>query len=201
MHVKPPCVVEVVEIPAGSACTSPQMVKRRPFTQAEAGVREQLERFQVELEIAVTILPSTVRRIMASVPANRLPDTLRFVANKLYWRRRRESSYRRHVGWGFVLRVFGAGLRHAEPPNSNHRKAPRRAAGKLVGHHAPVDGFTAAPTPVSAPAWGSRPRRGDPERTGCGGGDRDHLKKAAKLIRLPVTSCDPDFKGNEPPGF
>jgi hypothetical protein len=106
MQAKTPHIVEVVEIPAGSACTSSQTVKRKPLTQEEAGVREQLEQFQVEIEIAGTILPSTVRRIMASVPPERLTEALRFVAEKLYWRRRRESSYRRHVRWGFVLRVL-----------------------------------------------------------------------------------------------
>jgi len=106
VQAKTPRIVEVVEIPSGSACTSPQPAKRKPLTQEEAGVREELERFQVELEIAGTILPSTVRRIMASVSTERLAEALRFVADKLYWRRRRESSYRRHVGWGFVLRVL-----------------------------------------------------------------------------------------------
>jgi hypothetical protein len=107
MQAKPPRVVEVVEIPAGSVCQPPpEKEKRKPLTQEEAGVREQLERFQVELEITGTILPSTVRRVMVSVPTNRLTAALRFVAEKLYWRRRNGSSYRRHVGWGFVLRVL-----------------------------------------------------------------------------------------------
>ena len=96
MQAKPPRIVEVVEILIGSACPSPQTAKRKPLTQEEVGVREELERFQVELEIAGTILPSTVRRIMASVPAEQMTEALRFVADKLYWRRRNESSYRRH---------------------------------------------------------------------------------------------------------
>jgi hypothetical protein len=106
MQAKTPRIVEVVEIPTGSACTSAQAAKHKPLTQEEAGVREQLERFQIELELAGTILPSTVQRIMAAVSTERMTDALRFVADKLCWRRRRESSYRRHVGWGFVLRVL-----------------------------------------------------------------------------------------------
>jgi len=35
------------------------------------------------------------------------------------------------------------------------RKAPRTAADKPAGHHAPLGGFPAAPTPVSAPARSS----------------------------------------------
>jgi hypothetical protein len=106
MQAKPPRVVEVVEIPAGSACLFPEREKRKPLNQEEAGVREQLERFQIELEIAGTILPSTVRRVITSVPTDRLTVALRFVAEKLYWRRRNGPSYRRHVGWGFVFRVL-----------------------------------------------------------------------------------------------
>ena len=132
MQAKPPRIVEVVEIPIDSACPSPQTAKRKPLTQAEAGVREHLERFQVELEIAGTILPSTVRRIMASVPTEQMTDALRFVADKLYWRRRNESSYRRHVGWGFILRVLeqdfavprGAEKRPVEPPKNLSGTAP-----------------------------------------------------------------------------
>jgi hypothetical protein len=106
MQAKPPRVVEVVEIPPGSACVFPEKEKRKPLNQEEAGVREQLERFQVELEIAGTIQPSTVRRVMASISTDRLTMALRFVAEKLYWRRRNGPSYRRHVGWGFVFRVL-----------------------------------------------------------------------------------------------
>ena len=132
LQAKPPRIVEVVEIPAGSACPFPQTAKRKPLTQDEAGVREQLERFQVELEIAGTILPSTVRRIMASVPREQTTEALRFVAEKLYWRRRRESSYRRHVGWGFVLRVLeedfavpsGAQKRPVQPLMNSTATAP-----------------------------------------------------------------------------
>jgi len=78
MQAKPPRVVEVVEVPAGSACLSPpEREKHKPLNQAEAGVREQLERFQIDLEIAGTIQPSTVRRVMASVPTDRLTAALR----------------------------------------------------------------------------------------------------------------------------
>src|SRR5208283_1616588 len=171
MQVIPPRIVEVVEIPTGSACTSPQPAKRRPLTQEEAGVREQLERFQVELEIAGTILPSTVRRIMASVPTERLPEALLFVADKLYWRRRRASSYRRHVGWGFVLRVLEQDF--AVP--SRIKKRPVERLANLTGKNAPLDGFAVASTPVSAPAWGSCERWRDPGRPGRGGNSRRDL--------------------------
>jgi hypothetical protein len=105
-QAKPSRVVEVVEVPAGSACTSPEKAKHKPPTPEETAVLNMLVGFQTELAVAGTILPSTVRKVMNLVPTERLTEALRFVAEKLYWRRRNESSYRWHVGWGFVLRVL-----------------------------------------------------------------------------------------------
>jgi hypothetical protein len=155
MQAKPPRIVEVVEIPIDAACPYPQTAKRKPLTQEEAGVREQLERFQVELAIAGTILPSTVRRVMSSVPTEKMTEALRFVADKLYWRRRNESSYRRHVGWGFVLRVLEQDF-----------AAPTRAEKRPVEPPANVSGT--AP-PVAVPQRrppGSSGRRGGLVRAG-----------------------------------
>jgi hypothetical protein len=151
MQAKPPRVVEVIEIPAGSACAFPEKEKRKPLTQEEAGVREQLERFQIELEIAGTIQPSTVRRVMASVPADRLTVALRFVAEKLYWRRRNSPSYRRHVGWGFVFRVleqdFAAPSRETTPAEKSPGEPPANRTG------------TAPPPAVSQQRPSGSPRR------------------------------------------
>jgi hypothetical protein len=106
LQAKPPRIVEVVEVPAGSACPSPEKAKRKPLTPEESAVFGVLADFQAQLQIAGTILPSTVRRMMASIPTARLLEALRFVADKLYRRRRNEPSYRSRVGWGFVFRIL-----------------------------------------------------------------------------------------------
>jgi hypothetical protein len=59
-----PRVAEVVEIPASSACPFPEKAKREPLTPEETAVLEVLTDFQAQLQIAGTILPSTVRRVM-----------------------------------------------------------------------------------------------------------------------------------------
>ena len=106
MQAKPSRVVEVVEVPAGPACPSHEKAKSQPLTHDEIAVRDRLLKFQSELKVAGTILPSTVRKVMDLVPEERLTEALRFVAGKLYWRRRNEPSYRLHVGWGFVFQVI-----------------------------------------------------------------------------------------------
>jgi hypothetical protein len=106
VQAKPSQIVEVIEVPAGSACPSPEKAKSQPLTPDEIAVRDRLLKFQAELRIAGTILQSTVRKVMDLVPTERLTEALRFVAGKLYWRRRNEPSYRLHVGWGFVFQVL-----------------------------------------------------------------------------------------------
>jgi hypothetical protein len=129
LQAKPSQIVEVVEVLAGSACPPPEKAKRPPLTEEETAVRDKLVAFQTELRVAGTILPSTVRKVMTLVPTERLPEALRLVADKLYWRRRNESSYRRHVGWGFVLRVLEQDL---AVPTAGTTAAEKRPGEPLV---------------------------------------------------------------------
>jgi hypothetical protein len=130
--------VEVVEVPVGSACLPPEKAKRQPPTPEETAVRDRLLAFQTELQVAGTILPSTVRKVMSLVPTERLDEALRFVADKLHWRRRNESSYRRHVGWGFVLRVLEQDLTVPNPDKAGFEKRPVEPLANLSGTTPPL---------------------------------------------------------------
>jgi len=146
MQSRTPRILEVVEIPRGSACTA------KPLTPEDNAVRDMLVGFQAELQVAGTILSSTVRRVMSLVSTERLPEALRFVAEKLYWRRRRESSYRRHVGWGFVLRVLEQDLNAPIIKETVSTKWPVEPPVNLTG--------TTSPWTVSQQRPPGSPRRG-----------------------------------------
>ena len=138
LQAKPSRVVEVVEVPVGSACLPPEKAKRQPLSLEETAVRDKLLAFQTELQVAGTILPSTVRKVRDLVPTERLNEALRFVAEKLYWRRRNESSYRRHVGWGFVLRVLEQDLAVPDPDKASSEKRPVEPPSNLSGTTPPL---------------------------------------------------------------
>ena len=131
-------MVEVVEVPVGSACPPPEKAKRQPLDPEETAIRDRLLAFQTELQVAGTVLPSTVRKVMDLVPTERLDEALRFVAEKLYWRRRNESSYRRHVGWGFVLRVLEQDLVVPTHDRAGFEKRPVAPLAKLSGTTPPL---------------------------------------------------------------
>jgi len=65
-----------------------------------------LRLFQKDLRIGGTIEASTVREVLKVVPSEDLPQALRFVAEKLTDRRRRDHHYRERVDFGLVLTIL-----------------------------------------------------------------------------------------------
>jgi len=81
-------------------------VEAEPLTPQEAEVMDWLRLFQKDLRIGGTIEPSTVREVLKVVPSEDLPQALRFVAEKLADRRRRDHHYRERVDFGLVLTIL-----------------------------------------------------------------------------------------------
>jgi hypothetical protein len=81
-----------------------------------------LQLFQKDFQIGGTVEASTIREVLKVVTEKDLPQALKFVAEKLMDRRRRDRHYRERVDFGFVLTVLRQDYRRPDQANAGFSK-------------------------------------------------------------------------------
>jgi hypothetical protein len=115
---------------------------------------------------------STAREVLKIIGPKDLPSALKLVAEKLWERRRRDSSYRRRVDFGFVLTVLRQDWIGA-PSLAGRTSIPATAVEKQ-------DGASVAPSPPIAVSGPPRYR----EPTGARRNEsRDRFRRAGDILR------------------
>ena len=93
-------------LPDRPACLSPEKAKPEPLTPPETEVMGWLHLFQKDLRIGGTVEASTVREVLKVVSREELPRALKYVAEKIQERRRRDHHYRERVDFGLALTIL-----------------------------------------------------------------------------------------------